>query len=58
MDSFLRNILEQMPLSELESLVEEKRKMLTPKKRTQDDEIKEYLLNNVLKYKNKLITKN
>lgn len=58
MDAFLKNILEQMPLSELESLVEQKRKMLTPKKRTQDDEIKEYLLKNVLKYKNKLITKN
>lgn len=58
MDSFLRNILEQMPLSELESLVEEKRKMLAPKRRTPDDEIKEYLLKNVLKYKNKLITKN
>lgn len=58
MDAFLRNILEQMPLSELEDLVEQKRKMLAPKKRTQDDEIKEYLLKNVLKYKNKLITKN
>jgi hypothetical protein len=58
MDAFLRNILEQMPLSELESLVEQKRNMISPKKRTQDDEIKEYLLKNVLKYKNKLITKN
>lgn len=58
MDAFLKNILEQMPLSELEILIEQKRKMLTPKKRTQDDEIKEYLLKNVLKYKNKLITKN
>lgn len=58
MDAFLKNILEQLPLSELEILVEQKRKMLTPKKRTQDDEIKDYLLKNVLKYKNKLITKN
>ncbi|MFC7347268.1 hypothetical protein ACFQO9_11120 [Chryseobacterium zhengzhouense] len=58
MDTFLKAILEQMPLSELESLVEQKRKMLAPKKRTADDEIKEYLLKNVLKYKNKLITKN
>lgn len=58
MDAFLRNILEQIPLSELEDLVEQKRKMLAPKKRTADDEIKEYLLKNVLKYKNKLISKN
>lgn len=47
-----------MPLSELEKLIEQKRKMLAPKKQTQDDEIKAYLLKNVLKYKNKLITKN
>lgn len=58
MDAFLRNILDQMPLSELEKLIEQKRKMLAPKKQTQDDEIKAYLLKNVLKYKNKLITKN
>ncbi|ROI05490.1 hypothetical protein EGI16_03640 [Chryseobacterium sp. G0240] len=52
MDAFIRRILEQMPLSELESIVEEKKKMLAPAIMTPDDEIKAYLLKNVLKYKN------
>ncbi|KAB1228487.1 hypothetical protein [Chryseobacterium viscerum] len=52
MDTFIRKILEQMPLAELESIVEEKRKMIAPAKMTADDEIKAYLIKNVLKYKN------
>jgi hypothetical protein len=58
MDAFIRNILEQLPISELESILEEKRKMLAPKKLTEDDRIKAYLLKNVVKYKNRTINKN
>ncbi|MDV7696254.1 hypothetical protein N6B72_04890 [Chryseobacterium soli] len=58
MDAFIRNILEQLPISEIESILEEKRKMITPKELTEDDKIKAYLLKNILKHKNKTIIKN
>lgn len=58
MDAFIRKILEQMPITELESILEEKRNMIAPKKMTADDEIKAYLIKNIVKYKNKTIIKN
>lgn len=58
MDAFIKKILEQMPITELESILEEKRKMLAPKKMTADEEITAYLIKNVVKYKNPLIRYN
>lgn len=55
MDAFIKRILEQMPIAELESILEEKRKMIAPKKMTVDDEITAYLIKNVVKYKNTTI---
>lgn len=55
MDAFIKKILEQMPITELESILEEKKKMLAPKKMTADEEITAYLIKNVVKYKNPTI---
>ena len=52
MDALIRSILEKVSISDLENLIEEKRKMLSPKKADENDMIKAYLIKNHLKYRN------
>jgi hypothetical protein len=46
MDALIRSILEKVSISDLENLIEEKRKMLSPKKADENDMIKAYLIKN------------
>lgn len=56
MNALVRSLLEQLSISDLENLIEEKRALDRPKKANEDDMMKDYLKKNYLKYRNPLIT--